>query len=92
MAESVGLTGAQRRSFIQADLVIAASEADPNQEGTHYITAEVSYTGASRDTAGALRNASIISRVTGYPCEAALVSVRNDNEADEQIRDRLPHR
>ena len=91
MAESAGLTGAQRRSFIQADLVIAASKADPDQNGTRYIAAEVSYTGAPRDTARALRNASIITRVTGDPCEAALVSVRNYDEADEQIRDGLLH-
>ena len=91
MAESARITGAQRRSFIQADLVIAASQADPDQDGTRYIAAEVSYTGAPRDTARALRNAAIISRVTGYPCEAALVSVRNDDEADEQVRDGLLH-
>ena len=91
MAGFAGLTGAQRRSFIQADLVIAASQADPEQDGTRYIAAEVSYTGAPRDTARALRNAAIISRVTGYPCEAALVSVRNEDEADEQIRDGLLH-
>ena len=91
MAESAGLTGAQRRSFIQADLVIAGSKADPDQDGAHYIAAEVSYTGAPRDTARALRNAAIITRVTGHPCEPALVSVRNDDEADEQIRDGLLH-
>ena len=91
MAESAGLTGAQRRSFIQADLVIAASKADPDQYGTRYIAAEVSYTGAPRDTARTLRNASIISRVTGSPCEPALVSIRNDYEADAGIRDGLLH-
>ena len=91
MAESAGLTGAQRRSFVQADLVIAASETDPDQDGTRYIAAEVSYTGAPRDTARALRNPSIITRVTEDPCEAALVSVRNDDEADQQVQDGLLH-
>ena len=91
IADLAGLTGAQRRSFIQADLVVAASRADSDQDRTRYIAAEVSYTGAPRDTARALRNAAIVTRVTGDPCEAALVSVRNDDEADEQIRDGLLH-
>ncbi len=91
MAVTAGLTGAQRRSFIQADLVILAGERGAEQDRPRYIAAEVSYTGAPRDTARALRNAAIITRVTGAPCESALISVRNDDEADEQIGDGLVH-
>lgn len=91
MAASAGLTGAQRRSFIQADLVILANETGSEQDQPRYIAAEVSYTGAPRDTARALRNAAIITRVTGSPCESALVSVRNDEEAVQQVRDGLLH-
>lgn len=91
MAATAGLTGAQRRSFIQADLVILAGKPGAEQEQPRYIAAEVSYTGAPRDTARALRNATIITRVTGSPCEAALVSARNDDEVDEQVGDGLLH-
>ena len=91
MAASAGLTGAQRRSFIQADLVILANETGSEQDQPRYIAAEVSYTGAPRDTARAMRNAAIITRVTGSPCESALVSVRNDDEAVQQVRDGLLH-
>lgn len=91
MAATAGLTGAQRRSFIQADLVILAGKPGADQDQPRYIAAEVSYTGAPRDTARALRNAAIITRVTRSPCEAALVSVRNDDEVDEQVGDGLLH-
>ena len=91
MAATAGLTGAQRRSFTQADLVILASNADPDRESIRYIAGEVSYTGTPRDTARALRNAFIVARVTGEPCESALISVRNDDEAEQQVRDGLLH-
>ena len=89
MATADKLTGAQRRSFIQADLVILADESNSGQDQPRYIAAEVSYTGDPRDTARALRNAAIIARVTGARCDAALVSVRNVDEADQQVRDSL---
>lgn len=41
--------------------------------------------------ARAMRNAAIITRVIGASCDAALVSVRNDEEADQQVRDGLVH-
>ena len=91
MAATAGLTGAQRRSFIQADLVILACGPGSEQDKTRYIAGEVSYTGATRDTARAMRNAAIITRVTGAPCDAALVIVRNDEDADLQVRDGLVH-
>ena len=89
MAATAGLTGAQRRSFIQADLVVLADGPGSEQDQSRYIAAEVSYTGDTRDTARAMRNATIVTRVTGARCEAALISVRNDDEADQQVRDGL---
>lgn len=91
MAATAGLTGAQRRSFIQAVLVILATGQGSMQDQPRYISAEVSYTGAPRDAARALRNAAIVTRVTGERCEPALISVRNDDEADQQVRDGLVH-
>ena len=81
------LTGAPRRSFVQADLVILVE----TTEGPAYIAAEVSYTGAARDTARAVRNAAVIAEATGLPCEPALISVRNDREVEDQVREGLVH-
>lgn len=81
------LTGAPRRSFVQADLVILAEA----ERGAAYIVAEVSYTGGTRDTARAVRNAAVITEATGFPCEPALISVRNDREVADQVRDGLVH-
>ena len=81
------LTGAHRRSFVQADLVILAEAG----RGAAYIAAEVSYTGGARDTARAVRNAAVIAEATGFPCEPALISVRNDREVADQVRDGLVH-
>ncbi len=64
------------RSFRDADVVIIA-ELDGS---THYIAVEASYTSDRRDTDRALRNASFLTRFTGAPAHAAVVSVRNDRE------------
>ena len=81
------LTGAPRRSFVQADLVILVE----TTEGPAYIAAEVSSTGAARDTARAVRNAAVIAEATGLPCEPAPISVRNDREVEDQVREGLVH-
>ena len=69
------------RSFRDADVVI---EADLDGS-THYIAVEASYTADRRDTDRALRNASFLTRFTGTPAHAAVVSVRNDRELDPLI-------
>ncbi len=69
------------RSFRDADVVIEA-ELDGS---THYIAVEASYTADRRDTDRALRNASFLTRFTGTPAHAAVVSVRNDRELDPLI-------
>ena len=69
------------RSFRDADVVIEAT-----LEGSiHYIAVEASYTGDRRDTDRALRNADFLTRFTGIPARAAVVSVRNDRELDPLI-------
>ena len=52
------------RSFREADLVIEARDEEGN---TQYLAAEVSFTGAIRDTERALRNAELLTRITGHP-------------------------
>ena len=69
------------RSFVRADVVIEATL----EGNTQYIAAEASYTADHRDTDRALRNAEFLTRFTGIPAHAAIVSVRNDRELDEHI-------
>ena len=57
-------TGNQRRGFAQEDLLIVATRPD---NPVRYITAEVPYTGDPRDKARALKNADLVTRVTGEP-------------------------
>ena len=69
------------RSFRHADVVIVAEF----EGATCYIAVEASYTGDRRDTDRALRNAEFLTRFTGIPARAAVVSVRNDRELDPVI-------
>ena len=71
------LTGAARRSFIRADLVMEV--VDNGEPG--YAAVEVSYTTDTRDTTRAIRNAGYITRFTGAPCYAGIVGVRKDWES-----------
>ena len=71
------LTGAVRRSFIRADLVMEV--VDNGEPG--YAAVEVSYTTDTRDTTRAIRNAGYITRFTGAPCYAGIVGVRKDWES-----------
>ena len=69
------------RSFRYADLIIEVT--DGNQ--TNYIAVEASFTADQRDTDRALRNARFLTRFTGCPAHAAIASVRNDRDLDENI-------
>jgi tetrahydromethanopterin S-methyltransferase subunit B len=76
------------RSFREADLVIEARDEEGN---TQYLAAEVSFTGAVRDTERALRNAELLTRITGHPARAVVASVTNDREAQREIEDKDIH-
>ena len=69
------------RSFRNADVVIEATLGGNPQ----YIAVEASYTADRRDTDRALRNAGFLTRFTGVPAHAAVVSVRNDRDLDPLI-------
>ena len=75
------LDRADRRSFMEADLVIEASDG----AGPCYLAVEVSYTGDRRDADRARRNASILSELKGCPARPVVASVRNADEVDEDI-------
>ena len=70
-------------SFLYADVVIEAEL----EGSTHYIAVEASYTADHRDTDRALRNARFLTRFTGVPAHAAIVSVRNDRELDDTVQE-----
>ena len=52
---------------------------------THYIAVEASYTGDTRDTTRARRNAEMLQRFTGCPAHAMVASVRNDQDIQAEI-------
>lgn len=72
---------AVRQSFRRADLVIETTDG----EDTGYIAMEISYTASARDCSRAIRNAEILSRLTGRNAQPAIASVRNDREAQAQV-------
>ena len=76
-----GIPANELRSFRYADLVIEVTEDDD----THYIAVEASFTADQRDTDRALRNALFLTRFTGCPAHAGIASVRNDRDLDEKI-------
>ena len=69
------------RSFRNADLVIEATDGTDTQ----YIAMEVSYTANLRDCERAMRNAGLITQLTGKQAYAAVGSVLNDREAAQSI-------
>ena len=71
-----------RQSFIHADLVMIAEDAGGD---THYIAVEASYTGDTRDTTRARRNAEMLQRFTGCPAHAMVASVRNDEDIQAEV-------
>ena len=71
-----------RHSFTKADLV--AEAADESGE-TRYIAVEASYTVNGRDTDRALRNAEILTRLTGKPAQAVVAGYRLDDRVRARI-------
>ena len=71
-----------RRSFLRADLIMEAIGEDGEP---CYVAVEVSFTANGRDTARAVRNAELLTRLTGRPARAAVASFR----LDDRIRPRI---
>ena len=65
------------RSFRNADIVMEAAD----ESGADcYVAIEVSYTADGRDTTRAVRNAGLLTQLTGKPARAAVAGFRLDNE------------
>ena len=71
-----------RHSFTKADIV--AEAADESGE-TRYIAVEASYTVNGRDTDRALRNAEILTRLTGKPAQAVVAGYRLDDRVRARV-------
>ena len=77
-----GMSKDSLRSFINADVIIEATQADSS---TCYIAVEASYTADHRDTDRALRNAGYMTQFTGLPARPCIVSVQNIRELGPEI-------
>ena len=71
------------KSFRSADLIIEASD-DGGQ--ICYIPVEASYTLDLRDTDRAIRNAAILTQLTGKPAKPAVFGVRYDRVINPQVQ------
>ena len=79
MARQLGLDKDTRNSFVRADLVFRAQDAEDNAV---YGAVEVSWTADYRDTNRARRNARLLQQATGIPAIAIVVSNRWERELD----------
>ena len=77
-----------RQSFIRADLVVAATDANGD---THYIAVEASYTADERDTRRARRNAELLRRLTDCPAHAVIASVHNVDSVQTEVDNGIIH-
>ncbi len=76
------LSRGELRRFYQSDLVIEAL--DDNEE-THYIAVEASYTCNGRDTARAIAHARLLKRFTRRPAHPVVAGVRRDRNIQPEI-------
>lgn len=79
---AAGIATNELRSFRRADLI---AECRAGTGETCYLAAEISFTVNGRDTTRAIRNAALLTRVTGRPARAVVAGLRYD----ERIRGRL---
>ena len=69
------------QSFYRADLVMQVADAVGTQ---HYIAVEASFTVNGRDSRRAIRNAELMTRLTGQPAMGAVAGVRLDRDLSDQ--------
>ena len=76
------------RGFRAADLVAETRDREGN---ILYVAVEASFTADRRDTSRAARNAELLRQFTGHPALAVVASVRNDQEAQQDLDAGLAH-
>ena len=79
---AAGIATNELRSFRRADLI---AECRDDSGETCYLAAEISFTVNGRDATRAIRNAALLTQVTGRPARAVVAGLRYD----ERIRGRL---
>ena len=77
-----GVTQDERRRFYGSDLLLTVTGGEGQKQ---HIALEASYTADARDTDRALRNAEIMTAVTGEKTLAAVASVNNDRHVKELV-------
>ncbi len=84
LVRQLNLPRQEEISFIQADLVFEATDADSQSV---LVAAEFSYTGDERDTSRAIRNARLLQQATGQTAIPVIATVRNDQRIEDLIED-----
>ena len=80
--DTAGIAPGDLRSFRNADMIIAATDADGQ---LNYIAVEVSFTADQRDVDRPIRNAGYLTRFTGQPAYAVVASVLTDRRIHDII-------
>ena len=76
------------QSFYRADLIASALDQDDNEA---YLAVEASFTADARDTRRAIRNADLLTELTGRPTRAVIAARHIDNEIWEEIQSGAVH-
>ena len=70
-------TDGDLQSFYRADLIASALDQDDNEA---YLAVEASFTADARDTRRAIRNANLLTELTGRPAHAVIAARHIDND------------
>ena len=81
-ADTTDVAVNELRSFHRADLIVEVTDSDGE---VCYVAAEASYTVNGRDTERAIRNAGLLTKLTGRRSHAVVAGCRRD----DRIRDRV---
>ena len=81
-------TDGDLQSFYRADLIASALDQDDNEV---YLAVEASFTADTRDTRRAIRNANLLSDLTGRPTHAVIAARHIDNDIRDEIQSGAVH-
>ena len=76
------------QSFYRADLIASALDQDDSEA---YLAVEASFTADVRDTRRAIRNANLLTELTGRPAHAVIAARHIDNDIREEIQSGAVH-
>ena len=76
------------QSFYRADLIASALDQDDNEA---YLAVEASFTADVRDTRRAIRNANLLTELTGRPAHAVIAARHIDNDIRDEVQSGAVH-